>query len=146
MVDDFAHNPAKIAAALATAHLRAPRACSPSTSRTATARRASCARTSSRRSRTSLRPGDRAWLLEVFYAGGTAVRDFSSADIVAEIVERGRQAEFAPSREWLVARLADVARPGDLVLVMGARDPSLTEFAKGVLGEARGDAVGLSPA
>ena len=61
------------------------------------------------------------------------MRDFSSADITAQIVERGRLAEFAPSRQWLAARLAEVARPGDLVLVMGARDPSLTEFAKAVL-------------
>jgi UDP-N-acetylmuramate--alanine ligase len=76
---------------------------------------------------------DRVWLLEVFYAGGTAVRDFSSADLVRDIAARGRDAEFAPSREWLLSRLAQVAEPGDLVLVMGARDPSLTAFAHDVL-------------
>ena len=47
-------------------------------------------------------------------------------------VARGRRAEFAPSREWLIERIAEVARPGDLVLVMGARDPSLTAFAHAV--------------
>ena len=72
-------------------------------------------------------------MLEVFYAGGTATRDFSSADIVAEIASLGTNAEFAPTREWLVARIAKEARPGDLVLVMGARDPSLTELARAIL-------------
>ena len=72
-------------------------------------------------------------MLEVFYAGGTATRDFSAADIVAEIAARGAAAEFAPSREWLVERIAAEARPGDLVLVMGARDPSLTQLARDVL-------------
>jgi UDP-N-acetylmuramate--alanine ligase len=73
-------------------------------------------------------------MLEVYYAGGTAKRDFSAADIVAEIAARGARAEFAPSRPWLARRLAAEAREGDLVLVMGARDPSLTDFAHEVLG------------
>jgi UDP-N-acetylmuramate--alanine ligase len=82
-----------------------------------------------------LRRDDRAFWLEVFYAGGTATRDFSSAVIVKEISARGARAEFAPSREGLVERIAAIARPGDLVLVMGARDPSLTDFAKTMLKE-----------
>jgi UDP-N-acetylmuramate-alanine ligase len=82
---------------------------------------------------TALRPVDRLWMLEVFYAGGTATRVFSAADIVAEIAARGAPAEFAPSREWLVERVAAEARAGDLVLVMGARDPSLTMLARKVL-------------
>jgi UDP-N-acetylmuramate--alanine ligase len=45
----------------------------------------------------------------------------------------GTRAEFAPSRERLVARIAQEARPGDLVLVMGARDPSLSELASAIL-------------
>jgi UDP-N-acetylmuramate--alanine ligase len=72
-------------------------------------------------------------MLEVFYAGGTATRDFSSADIVAEIASLETNAEFAPTRERLVARIAEEAKPGDLVLVMGARDPSLTELARAIL-------------
>ena len=51
----------------------------------------------------------------------------------AEIAARGVQAEFAPSRAWLACRIAETARAGDLVLVMGARDPSLTEFARSIL-------------
>jgi len=81
----------------------------------------------------ALRSEDHLWLLEVYYAGGTATRDFSAADIVAEIAATGTQAEFAPSREWLAERVAREARPGDLVLVMGARDPSLTDLARDIL-------------
>jgi UDP-N-acetylmuramate--alanine ligase len=128
VVDDFAHNPAKIRAALATARLRAGRVLAiyqPHGYGPTRFLREDFVETFA----TELRPGDRAWLLEIFYAGGTAVRDFSSADLVREIVERGRPAEFAPSRAWLAARVAEVARAGDLVLVMGARDPSLTTFA-----------------
>ncbi len=132
VVDDFAHNPAKIRAALATARLRAKRVLAiyqPHGYGPTRFLREDLVETFA----TELRPTDRAWLLEVFYAGGTAVRDFSAADLVREMVARGADAEFAPSREWLAARLAEVAQPGDLVLVMGARDPSLTAFAKDVL-------------
>jgi hypothetical protein len=72
-------------------------------------------------------------MLEVFYAGGTARRDFSAADIVAEIAGRGVRAAFAPSRAWLASRIAEEARAGDVVLVMGARDPSLTAFAREIV-------------
>ena len=80
-------------------------------------------------------------MLEVFYAGGTASRDFSAADIVAEIAARGTLAEFAPSREALVERVAAEAHAGDLVLVMGARDPSLTALGRSILEAVGGRAV-----
>jgi UDP-N-acetylmuramate--alanine ligase len=142
VVDDFAHNPAKLAASIATARARAgtgrvlavyqPHGYGP----TRFLRNDFVATFAE-----ALRPEDALWMLEIYYAGGTATRDFSSADIVAEIVARGTAAEFAPTREWLVDRLAREAREGDLVLVMGARDPSLTDLARGILG-----AIGRSPA
>lgn len=52
---------------------------------------------------------------------------------MAEVAARGAHAEFAPSRAWLAARIAGEARTGDMVLVMGARDPSLTGFAREIL-------------
>ncbi len=140
VVDDFAHNPAKIAAALATAQRRASRVLAvyqPHGYGPTRFLREDLVETFA----TSLRPQDRAWWLEVYYAGGTALRDFSSADIAAQIVERGRQAAFAASREALVERLAAEARAGDLVLVMGARDPSLTDFARSVLARLAGPAA-----
>jgi UDP-N-acetylmuramate--alanine ligase len=132
VVDDFGHNPAKIAASLATARLRAKRVLAvyqPHGYGPTRFLRDGFVDTFA----TQTAPGDKVWLLEIFYAGGTATRDFSAADLVRDIVARGRDAEFAPSREWLVRRIAEVAEPGDLVLVMGARDPSLTTFARDVL-------------
>jgi UDP-N-acetylmuramate--alanine ligase len=72
-------------------------------------------------------------MLEIFYAGGTATRDLSSADLVEDLARRGVRARFAPDRAGLAAELAAQARPGDLILVMGARDPSLTVLARDIL-------------
>jgi UDP-N-acetylmuramate--alanine ligase len=139
VIDDFAHNADKIAAALATAKLNASRVLAvyqPHGYGPTRFLRRDFVDTFSR----ELRPKDRLWMLEVFYAGGTASRDFSAADIVREIAGRGANAEFAPSRAWLAERIAEEARTGDLVLVMGARDPSLTDFARQIVAE-----LGRSP-
>jgi UDP-N-acetylmuramate--alanine ligase len=143
VIDDFAHNPAKLAAALATARRRvAGRAPDGRDGRVLAIYqphgygptrflRADFVATFVE----ALGPDDRVWWLEVFYAGGTATRDFSAADIVAQLAGRGlgRRAAFAPSREALVGAIAAEARAGDLVLVMGARDPSLTALARSIL-------------
>jgi UDP-N-acetylmuramate--alanine ligase len=132
VVDDFGHNPAKVAASLRTARMRAERVLAvfqPHGYGPMRFLRPDFVATFA----AELRPEDRLWMLEVYYAGGTATRDFSAAEIVAEIRAAGACAEFAPSREWLVDRVAAEASEGDLVLVMGARDPSLTEFAKAIL-------------
>jgi UDP-N-acetylmuramate--alanine ligase len=132
VIDDFAHNAEKIAAAIRTAKLRANRVLAiyqPHGYGPTRFLRRDFVATFAR----ELAAEDRLWMLEVFYAGGTATRDFSAADIVAEIAALGRRAEFAPSRERLVARVMEEARPGDLVLVMGARDPSLTELARDIV-------------
>jgi len=132
VIDDFAHNAEKIAAAIRTAKLRAERVLAvyqPHGYGPTRFLRGDFVATFSR----ELGPDDRLFMLEVFYAGGTATRDFSSADIVAEIAARDTNAEFAPLRDWLVDRIAREARPGDLVLVMGARDPSLSALARAML-------------
>jgi UDP-N-acetylmuramate--alanine ligase len=132
VIDDFAHNAEKITAAIRTAKLRARRVLAiyqPHGYGPTRFLRRDFVTTFGR----ELAAEDRLFMLEVFYAGGTATRDFSAADIVAEIDALGTEAEFAPSREWLVARIGQVAAPGDLVLVMGARDPSLSELARAIL-------------
>ena len=133
VIDDFGHNPAKVAASLRTAQVRARRVL-------AVFQPHGFAPTRFNRKEfveafsAGLRRQDRLWMLDIYYAGGTAAKDISSADLVDEIVARGAGAAFAPSREWLVARLAAEAQEGDLVLVMGARDPSLTDLARAILG------------
>ena len=80
-----------------------------------------------------LRPDDILWLPEIYFAGGTVVRDISAADLASDIRTQGARAHFVPRRQDLPALIAAEARPGDLVLIMGARDPSLTELGKAVL-------------
>ena len=73
------------------------------------------------------------WLPEIYFAGGTVTRDISSDDLVHDIDERDRDARFCAERADLPALITAEARPGDLVLVMGARDPSLTGFCRDIL-------------
>jgi UDP-N-acetylmuramate--alanine ligase len=132
VVDDFAHNPAKLRAAIATARARSRRVLAiyqPHGFSPTRFLRPDLVESFA----TALGPADRLWMLEVFYAGGTASRDFSAADIVAEIAARGVAARFASSRTALASEVLQEAREGDLVLVMGARDPSLTGLAKDLL-------------
>ncbi len=133
VVDDFAHNPAKLRAALATAHLAAPRRVLAvyqphGFGPTRFLRHDLVAAFAE-----GLEAADRLWLLDIFYAGGTATRDIASADLAAEIRARGKDAAAVPDRAALVAEIAAAALPGDLVLVMGARDPSLTDLCREIL-------------
>ncbi|MEA2063615.1 MAG: Mur ligase family protein [Gemmatimonadota bacterium] len=89
-----------------------------------------------------LGPDDLLVLLEIFYAGGTAVRDISSSQIVERVLESGsgpQQALYFEDRANASAAIAAAAREGDIVLVMGARDPSLTDFCREVVAELRAD-------
>ncbi|MGZ8312376.1 MAG: glutamate ligase domain-containing protein [Allosphingosinicella sp.] len=67
------------------------------------------------------------------YFGGTTRREVGSGDVVAGIAERGRQAEYLAERDACGERLVELARPGDRILVMGARDDTLTLFAEDLL-------------
>lgn len=73
---------------------------------------------------------DRLFVLPVFYAGGTAKRSVTSDDFVAALRARGVAAELAPDYAALRARLDAETQPGDTLLGMGARDPELPRFAR----------------
>jgi UDP-N-acetylmuramate--alanine ligase len=64
------------------------------------------------------------------YYGGTTSREVGSADIVAGVAGLGRSAEHIADRAGCADRLAALARPGDRIVVMGARDDTLTLFAQ----------------
>jgi UDP-N-acetylmuramate--alanine ligase len=70
---------------------------------------------------------------EPVYYGGTTDKSVSSADITAGIVAAGRRAEALPTRETCGERLLALAKPGDRIVVMGARDDTLSEFAAGLV-------------
>jgi UDP-N-acetylmuramate--alanine ligase len=80
-----------------------------------------------------LGPDDITIMCDPVYYGGTVDRSEGSERIVALIREAGGNAEYVPLREDCGARIAEIARPGDRIAVMGARDDTLTEFAKDLL-------------
>ncbi|MEK7233190.1 MAG: Mur ligase family protein [Elusimicrobiota bacterium] len=132
VVDDFAHNPAKVAATLTSAHLRARRIL-------AVYQPHGFAPTRHLKDKLiaafaeGLRPDDRLWLPDIYYVGGTVSKDISSRDVVEPLRAKGLSAFHVPDRRAIVALLAAEAREADLVLVMGARDPSLPDFALAIL-------------
>jgi UDP-N-acetylmuramate--alanine ligase len=79
-----------------------------------------------------LRPQDEIWMSEIFYAGGTAVKDISSNDLINDLKAKGSQAFFVENRNDLVADLRPHFTEDCVLLLMGARDPGLEQFAKKV--------------
>ena len=80
-------------------------------------------------------PHDAALILPVFYAGGTTKAEVTSEALVAALQERGVHAELAADYPTLERRLCAELRPGDVLLVMGARDPDLPLFARRLAGK-----------
>ena len=70
---------------------------------------------------------------EPVYFGGTVDRTIGSDDIVCEITRRGRKAFALADRATCGDLLVSLARPGDRIIVMGARDDSLSQFARELL-------------
>ncbi len=80
-----------------------------------------------------LRAEDVLYMPEIFYAGGTAVRSVSSAEIIDTIAGNGKTAKYFESRDDIVSSVARDVTDGDVVVVMGARDDTLTQFCESIL-------------
>ena len=70
---------------------------------------------------------------EIFFAGGTVKRDISSQDLVNHAKEKGANALFYNSRNELKEELLKIARPNDRIVLMGARDNSITKMGFEIL-------------
>ncbi len=81
----------------------------------------------------SLRPGDIFIMPEIYYAGGTADKSISSSDIIDALTANGHDARFIPARSAIPSAIAAAARTGDTIVVMGARDDTLTPFCSDIL-------------
>ena len=75
---------------------------------------------------------DRVIFSDPVYFGGTVDRSEGSERIVKLIADGGARAEHVPSRKDVEDRLVSLARPGDRIVIMGARDDTLSEFARRV--------------
>jgi len=132
VIDDFGHNPDKVAATLATLKAHPGRVIAffqPHGYGPLRQMGHELAQTFAR----LLGPDDLTILCDPVYFGGTVDRSEGSERIVRLIREGGGQAEHIPAREDCAARMAELARPGDRIVVMGARDDTLTVFAKDLL-------------
>lgn len=132
VIDDFAHNPDKIAATLATLKefpgrvvvifqlhgfnpIRLMRADFVDVFRR------------------YLGPEDRLLIPEVLYLGGTVDRSVTARDLVQDLKEQGVEALWFETRNDIVPALDGIIRAGDRVVVMGARDDTLSDFARDIL-------------
>lgn len=128
VIDDFAHNPDKIAATLKTLHawpgrvliLFQPHGFGP----------LKLMRDQFIDGFAGLMRADDVLLMpEPVYYGGTTDRSVGSEDIAAGVRAAGRDATALTDRAACGERLLALARPGDRILVMGARDDTLSDFA-----------------
>jgi UDP-N-acetylmuramate--alanine ligase len=78
----------------------------------------------------ALRPGDEIWMSEIFFAGGTAVKDISAADLIQGIASKGCNAFFVENRNDLLDAIRPHLTDDCVLLLMGARDPGLETFGK----------------
>ncbi|OZA55367.1 MAG: hypothetical protein B7X78_10765 [Sphingomonadales bacterium 39-62-4] len=132
VIDDFGHNPEKVAATLATLKTHPGRVIAffqPHGYGPLRQMGHELAEVMA----TRLGPDDIAILCDPVYFGGTVDRSVGSERIVSLINGHGGKAEHIPARADCADRIVALARPGDRVVVMGARDDTLALFARDIL-------------
>lgn len=132
VIDDFGHNPEKVAATLSTLKAHPGRVIAffqPHGYGPLRQMGAELAHVLA----TRLGPEDTTILCDPVYFGGTVDRSVGSERIAALIGEAGGRAEYVPARADCGTRIVALARPGDRIVVMGARDDTLAAFAAELL-------------
>ena len=137
VIDDFAHNPDKIAATLATLHdwpgrllvMFQPHGFGPL--RLMKEELVACFAE-------KLGADDVLVMPDPAYFGGTVDRSVTSAHLADAVTARGRHALALGERSACGDALVQMARPGDRIVVMGARDDTLSLFAEEILARLRG--------
>jgi UDP-N-acetylmuramate--alanine ligase len=129
VIDDFAHNPDKIEATLATLHARPgrvlimfqPHGYGPL---------AKMGEQLAESFANGMTPEDRLYLPDPVYQGGTVERIRGSDWLAQQVRDRRRGAEHVPKRVGIGEALLAEAKDGDRIVIMGARDDTLSEFAQ----------------
>ncbi len=132
VIDDFGHNPEKCAATLKTLKAHPGRVIAffqPHGYGPLRQMGAELAETFAR----LLGPDDVTILCDPVYFGGTVDRSEGSERIIRLIESHGGRAEYVPARDACADRIVSIAQPGDRIVVMGARDDTLTSFARTIL-------------
>jgi len=132
IIDDYAHNPAKCAASISACQPISPKVIAwfqPHGYGPTRFLRADFVAEIAH----VLRENDEIWMSEIFYAGGSAVKDISANDLIEDIQKLGKKAYFVANRKDFVTAIQPHLSENTVLLLMGARDPSLETFAKEVL-------------
>jgi UDP-N-acetylmuramate--alanine ligase len=69
---------------------------------------------------------------EIYYAGGSAQRDISAGDLIRDLQAKGVSAFFVSDRNGFLEAVRPHLTDDSVLLLMGARDPSLEQFSKQV--------------
>jgi UDP-N-acetylmuramate--alanine ligase len=132
VIDDFAHNPDKIAATLATLTAQPGRLLvmfQPHGFGPLAKMGEELAETFAK----GMREGDLLFLPDPVYQGGTVDRSRGSDWLAEAVCQAGGQAAHIPERAAIGEKLLAEALPGDRIAILGARDDTLSEFAAGLV-------------
>lgn len=132
VIDDFGHNPDKCAATLSTLKSRPGRVIAffqPHGYGPLRQMGNKLAETFAR----LLAADDMTIMCDPVYFGGTVDRSEGSERIVDLIRAHGGSAEYIADRAACADRIVSLARAGDRIVVMGARDDTLSQFAASIL-------------
>ncbi|MGI9384659.1 MAG: UDP-N-acetylmuramate--L-alanine ligase [Methyloligellaceae bacterium] len=132
VIDDFAHNPDKIAATLETLHAFPGRLLvmfQPHGFGPLAMMKEAFVETFAE----GLSEADVLVMPEPVYFGGTVERTVTSGDLVQAVDAQGRQAHAFADRAQCGDKLLALAQPGDRIVIMGARDDTLSHFAAELL-------------
>ncbi len=77
-----------------------------------------------------MRPGDQLFLLPVYDAGGTADRGVNSETLATALVAKGVPCHVVPTLDAAHDALRDASRHAGALLILGARDPGLPRLAR----------------
>lgn len=132
ILDDFAHNPDKISASLSTLHefpgrllvMFQPHGFGPL--KLMRDDFIACFKN-------HLSEDDYLIMPQPVYFGGTTDKSVTSEDIVRALSDSGLNADAYETRSQCGDRLMELAQPGDRIIIMGARDDTLTQFAGDLL-------------
>jgi UDP-N-acetylmuramate--alanine ligase len=132
IIDDFAHNPAEVVCAI--------RACQPVGKRIFAWFQPHgygplkfMYKELEKDVLSALRKNDFFLLSDVYYAGGTVSKEITAEDVAIEMQEKSNHVLFFPDRKEMLPYLKQNCRKGDVILLMGARDTTLSDFAGEVL-------------
>ncbi|MBC2668927.1 glutamate ligase domain-containing protein [Novosphingobium piscinae] len=132
VIDDFGHNPDKVGATLATLKAHPGRVIAFFQPHGYGPLRQMGAELATVLA-TRLGADDRVILCDPVYFGGTVDRSMGSAQLAELVNAAGGAAVYIPARADCAEAIAALARPGDRVVIMGARDDTLSLFARDLL-------------